>query len=209
MSGKKIKFALLLMLAAIAFTATTSRAASPSEVISETKYKLQFSKTISIEFAMMEGTDTLATGKILGKGSKFAIISNLSYSWYNGTDLYTYTPKKKETVVMRPNAQQLMEANPLMYLHSLSKFKVTGAKTQKPGLETVVLIPKAKGSGVKSVVVEIDKSNYMPTRFVINPTTGKSYDIIIKKLRLNSTIDNGQFNYPAGEYKGVPVIDLR
>ena len=121
--------------------AAQAKAVTASEALDKAKAKITSATTLSANFSMTTGGKSVS-GKIYQKGKKFAIISNLTSNWYNGTDLYTYMAAKNETTVFKPSSSELAEVNPLLYIQSASDYKVMGSKTQKAGVETVVLMPK-------------------------------------------------------------------
>ena len=148
-------------------------------------------------------------GRILSKGTKFALTSNATSNWYNGKDLYTYNPSQGETTVFRPTAEELAEVNPLLYLKSASNFKIVPSKNKKTGIETVVLVPKSSGTGVKNVMLELDSKTFLPKTIKITPSSGGAIEISITALKLNASVADSSFEYPKAKYPKAKIIDMR
>ena len=183
-------------------------AVTPEEALSKAKDKLGRSTSLTADFSMQADGKTF-TGNIYSKGSKFAIISNAGSNWYNGKDLYTYSPSKNETTVFSPSASDLAEVNPLLYINSSSEFKVAGTKGKKAGVESVALVPKNTGTGVRTVVLELDSNTFLPKNIKVYPTSGGVIDITVSNLKLNAGVSDSSFEYPKDKYKNVQLIDMR
>lgn len=185
-----------------------ANALTASEAFQKGKNAISSASSISASFTMKVGGKAIS-GKILSKGNKFAITSNVTSSWYNGSDLYTYNPSKGETTIFRPSASELADVNPLMYLKSASNFNVTATKTKKTGLETVVLIPKSSGSGIKSVTIDLDSKTFLPRYMKIIPSSGSAIDLTISNIKLNGAISDSSFSYPKSSYPKARIVDMR
>ena len=185
-----------------------ANAITAQEAFQKGKNIISSAKTVSASFNMKINGQSV-TGKILSKGNKFAITSGSTSNWYNGTDLYTYISSKSETTIFRPTAAELSQVNPLLYLKSASNFNVTATKTKKVGVETVVLIPKTSGSGVKSVTIDLDSKTFLPKAIKVIPSSGGVIDISISNIKLNSNINDTSFTYPKSSYPKAKIIDMR
>lgn len=198
---------ILLFLTAFCFAAGAN-AMTASEAFSKTKAKLSGVKTLSADFILKADGQSFS-GNIYSKGKKFAIISNGNSSWYNGKDLYTYSPASRETYVFTPSASELMEANPLLYINSSSDFKVQESKKELTGLKRVVLVPTGKKTGVKSVTVDIDVRTFLPKTITVILSSGQRLDLTVKNIKLNGDLKDSTFEYPKSKYSNVPLTDMR
>lgn len=183
-------------------------AVSPAEALNNCKKKIETARSLTADFAMTVNGQKI-NGKLLSKGAKFAIISNAVSNWYNGKDLYTYSSASNETTVFCPSASELAEVNPLLYLKSVSEYKVSTTKAKKAGIETVVLIPKRSGTGVKSITLELDSKTYLPKTISIIPSSGAKIMVSLSGVKLNAPVDDSSFSYPKSKYPKVQIIDLR
>lgn len=193
----------------ILVNATDAIAAETAESIFQAvSAKLVKAKTVVASF-YYSGEGVPAKGVIKGKGMKFSLVSDAVSSWYDGKNLYQYSPITAETTLTKPNKSELLETNPLLYLSASSAFKAVFAKKQVKGRKCLVLIPKTKNSGVKNVQVELDAKTLLPLNIKVNPTSGKSLNVKLTKITLNTSISDSEFVYPKSKYKHIKVIDLR
>lgn len=183
-------------------------ALTPDETLQKARQKIAGAKSLSADFKMTLNGATYS-GKIQSKGSKFSIVSNVSSSWYDGTNMWTYNAASKETTLFKPTASELSEANPLLYISGAGNYNVTASKTKKKGLETVVLVPKKAGTGVKNVMIHLNSSTFLPSQIEITPSSGQKITVTVSNIKLNPTISDSQFTYPKSSYKNVKVVDLR
>lgn len=205
MEMKRFKYILcvILMFAPLVMSALT-----PTEVFEKAKSKIKGASTISASFKMAVGGRS-CNGTLMSKGSKFCLTSNLTSSWYDGKSLWVYNPSSAETTVVKPDASELQEANPLLYISAASNFKVMSSKQKKAGNETVVLVPTKNGTGVKSVMLFINSSTYLPTSIEITPTSGSKVTLTLSNIKLNTSISDSKFTYPKSSYPKAKVVDLR
>ncbi|MCH5217177.1 MAG: outer membrane lipoprotein carrier protein LolA [Muribaculaceae bacterium] len=188
--------------------ALSSFALTPSEAFSKASAKLRGATSLSADFSMTLNGSTVK-GTIKSKGDKFAIISNVTSNWFDGKELYTLNPSKKQTTIFRPTKAELIEVNPLLYLQSASDYKISGTKTKKAGVETVVLIPKSSGSGVKNVVIDLDSKTLLPKTIKLTPTAGDAIVMNVSNIKLNGSIADADFKYPKSKYPNVTIVDMR
>lgn len=198
---------IIVVLASLIYAVDAS-ALTAKEAFDKAKTKVTSATSLTADFSM-KLNGTTVKGKIYSKGKKFAIITNATSSWYNGTNLYTYDPSAQETYLFNPTSSELKEVNPLLYLNSASGYKISGTKNKKSGIETVVLIPSGTGSGVKNVTIDLDSKTYLPKSLRIVPSTGDAIDISISGLKINPTISDTTFDYPKSKYPNATITDMR
>lgn len=197
----------LIALAAMIFCYGAANALTPAESFRKGKEAISKAKSLSANFVMKVSGQTVS-GQIYSKGSKFAITSNATSSWYNGKSLYTYDPSANETYVFNPTQDELREANPLLYLNTSSGYDIKATKSKKKGVESLILIPK-KASSVKSVAIDLDSKTFLPKTITIRPTSGAEITLTISGIKLNGNIGDGTFEYPKTKYPKAKVVDMR
>lgn len=198
----------LLLVALIVVGTLQAQALTADEILAKGKSKLTSATSISASFTMKLNGQSLS-GTILSKGSKFALISGVSSNWYNGKDLYTYNPSSNETTVFRPTAAELLEVNPLLYINSASNYNVKATKAKVAGEETVVLIPKKTGTGVKNVSVTFDSKTFLPKLIRIVTSSGSTVEVSVSNIKLNGSVSDSSFEYPKSKYPKVKINDMR
>lgn len=204
------RIASLLLLALVAtLTAGICAAETADAVLKKAAAKISGGEGISANFTLVSG-GLKVTGTIKGSGKKFAVESSASSTWYDGKSMWTYNSRSGETTVMTPSAQELAEANPLALVHSYGNlFTAAFAKTQKPGNKVIVLSPKSKKNGYKSVHVTISEANGLPAHLVIIPQSGQKIEVSISKATTGRTFSSSAFTYPKAKYPNAEIVDLR
>ena len=150
------------------------------------------------------------TGTLKASGRKFALQTSSTSTWYDGKSMWTYNPNTKETTLMTPTPQEVGEANPLAIVNSYSSaFTASFAKSQTKGSKTVVLTPKSKQSGYKSVHVTIPDGTSFPSKLVVIPGSGQKVTVSVSQVKTGQKLPESSFVYPKSKYPKVEIVDLR
>ena len=111
---------------------------------------------------------------------------------------------------MTPMPQEVGEANPLAIVNSYSSaFTASFAKSQTKGSKTVVLTPKSKQSGYKSVHVTIPDGTSFPSKLVVIPSSGQKVTVSVSQVKTGQKLPESSFVYPKSKYPKVEIVDLR
>lgn len=188
--------------------AQVSNAQSAQEILNKAASKINGASSVKADFNMKINGQS-CTGKLVAKGTKFALTSSVGSSWYNGKSMWSYSPSNNETTVINPSAAELIEVNPLMYAKNSGNFTATFSKNKTAGKHTVVLVPKTKSSGLKNVMLVLNASTYLPEKVVVTPSSGSAITVTISNLKLNASVSDNDFNYPKSKYPKAKIIDLR
>lgn len=150
------------------------------------------------------------TGTLKASGKKFALQTSSSSTWYDGKSMWTYNVKNAETTLIAPSHQEVAEANPLTLVNSYSSnFTASFAKGQTKGSKTIILSPKSKHSGYKSVHITIPDGSVYPSKLVIVPTSGQKVTVSISQVKNVQKLPDATFIYPKNKYPKVEIVDLR
>lgn len=150
------------------------------------------------------------TGTMKASGKKFALQTSSTSTWYDGKNMWTYNAKNAETTLMTPTPQEVAEANPLSIVNSYSaNFTAAFAKTQPKGSKTIVLTPKSKQSGYRSVHVTIPDGSVFPSKLVVIPSSGQKVTVSISQVKTGQKLPDATFVYPKAKYPKVEIVDLR
>ncbi|MDE6272733.1 MAG: outer membrane lipoprotein carrier protein LolA [Muribaculaceae bacterium] len=197
---------LLIFLAGIGMSQTAS-AASADDILQSCVKKLSGAKSLKATFtATFSGRS--ASGTLLSKGQKFSLVMSGIGSWYDGKNLWSYSAANNETTLWTPSKAELAESNPLLYLSSASDYTVKAGSGSKKGESIIVLTPKKRNSGIKSVTAVINTSTNLPKKLTI-VAAGQTSVISFGSITLNPSIADSQFAYPKSKYPKVNVTDLR
>ncbi|MDE7420312.1 MAG: outer-membrane lipoprotein carrier protein LolA [Muribaculaceae bacterium] len=167
------------------------------------------SSGLTASFTLDYGTKKVS-GTIKAAGNKFALQTSSTSTWYDGKSMWTYNANNAETTLMYPTAQEVAEANPLSIVNSYSaNFTAAYAKGQTKGSRTIVLTPKSKQLGYKSVHVTIPDGSVYPSKLVIVPTSGQKMTVSITQVKSGQKLPESTFVYPKSKYPKVEIVDLR
>ncbi len=167
------------------------------------------SSGLTASFTLDYGQQKIS-GTMKAAGKKFALQTPSSSTWYDGKNMWTYNAKNAETTLMTPTPQEVAEANPLSIVNTYSSnFTATFAKGQNKGSKTIVLTPKSKQTGYKSVHVTIPEGSVYPSKLVIIPSNGQKVTVSITQVKSGQKLPETTFVYPKSKYPKVEIVDLR
>lgn len=200
---------LLFLLTLMLSTASLSGAETADQILKKASAAINNANGLSASFNIDYGTQRL-TGSLKTSGKMFVLQTSSSSTWFDGKNMWTFNAKNNETTLINPTAQEVAEANPLLLVNSYSaQFTASFAKNQTKGCKTILLTPKSKSIGYKSVLVTIpDGSNY-PSKLVVVPTSGQTVKISISNVRTSQKYSNSTFVYPKSKYPKAEIVDLR
>lgn len=178
------------------------------KVRSYTSYRLDFT-------AAVEGDGT-AKGNLVVSGRKFTAKVLGQELYYDGTTLWSHTPKQKEVTVERldpnnpsvlSNPSKLMNIDPKDYNHrSLPGVTTNKGKT----LQVVELTPKTKTQDYTSITLYIDPATSLPERISIaTPSSEKPVELLLEGLQPGIPVSEGTFRFDPKAHPGTEVIDFR
>lgn len=193
----------------IAMTAASAAFGAETAAQLLTRCSARISKAGGIQASFKMTGAASASGTLYSQGRQFALISNASSSWYDGQHLWTYNPSTNETTLVKPTASEIREANPLSFVGAASQFNAAYAKTSPAGTKTVVLTPKSKKLGVKSVSLTLNVKTLLPSKIVVVPSSGKAITLSITGIATGKKFAASTFKYPSKKYPKATLVDLR
>lgn len=206
---KNIFAIVLAFVLVFAGTQHASAAESADAVMKKAASQINSASGVSASFKLVSGARSL-TGTLKASGKKFTIQTTSVCTWYDGKSMWSYNPGTHETTLMNPTASEVAEANPLSLVNTYAaSFTAAFSKTQAKGSKTIVLIPKSKKLGYKSVHVTIPNGSYVPSVIVVIPSSGAKMTLSVSNVKLNQTIPASAFVYPKSKYPKAEVVDLR
>lgn len=166
------------------------------------------SKGLKVSFSIRTG-NTSIPGTLASSGTKFHIDMPDSKIWYDGKSLYTMNSRHKETTVVSPTPQELLECNPLLYIKGgTGAYSYAFAKNQPQGKFVIIATPIKINSNIKNLTFTINKVNYHIDK--IDIVTSKSVSqLIVNSFNSDIVIPDTEFVYPAKRYNDYEIIDLR
>lgn len=204
---KKILVILGVMIWGVAASATAAETADA--MLKKAAAGINGSVGLTASFTLDYGSQKVS-GTLKAAGKKFALQTSTASTWYDGKNMWTYNAKNAETTLMNPTAQEVTEANPLSIVNSYSSnFIAAFAKGQTKGCKTIVLTPKSKQLGYKSVHVSIPDGSVYPSKLVIVPSSGQKVTVSITQVKSGQKLPDATFVYPKSKYPKVEIVDLR
>lgn len=164
---------------------------------------------LTASFTLDYGSQKVS-GTLKASGKKFALLTPSSSTWYDGKNMWTFNANNAETTLMTPTPQEVTEANPLSIVNTYSShFTAAFAKTITKGSKTIVLTPKSKQTGYKSVHITIPDGSAVPSKLVVIPTNGQKVTVYITQVKKGQKLPDATFVYPKSNYPKVEIVDLR
>lgn len=151
-----------------------------------------------------------ASGKLKISGKRFAITTPQASTWYDGKTMWTYNPRTQETTMTLPTASEVAETNPLMLVsdHS-SQFTASFAKHQPKQGRTIVLTPRTRSLGIRTMTVTLSSGGYIPVSIEITPSSGSPSTIKLSGFDTKKACAASDFIYPKAKYPKAEIVDLR
>lgn len=200
----------LIAILALASTWSAALALSAEDVLKNASAAITSGNGVTASFTVVSDGGKPLKGTFSMAGKKFSLVTAEYASWYNGTDLWSYSDQTGETTLSTPTDEELLEINPFEIISRYTQaynVRSVKASADKAG---VALTPKRKDASVKRAVVTVEKSTWLPSSIVIEFASGGSLSVsIISISKPGSPIAMSVFEYPLMLYQGVEVIDLR
>lgn len=199
----------LFFLAAFCFCAFASAAESADAVLNRVAKAVKAAVGVNASFSLSSGSQNLS-GTLKSSGSKFSLVTSSTSVWYDGKTMWTYNSKTNETTVTLPTPAELAEVNPLYIVNAYSKnFTAAYAKSQTKGSKTILLTPKSKKLGYKSVHVTIPDKSSFPSQLVVIPSSEQKITVKIEKITTGAKFPSSTFEYTKSKYPKAEIVDLR
>lgn len=193
----------------IGLTAPSYGAETADGMLKRAAAEINGTAGLTASFTLDYGSQKVS-GTMKTAGKKFALQTSSASTWYDGKNMWTYNANNAETTLMIPTSQEVAEANPLSLVNSYSaNFTAAFAKAQIKGSKTIVLTPKSKRTGYKSVHITIPDGSVYPSKIVVVPTSGQKVTVTISQVKKGQKLPESTFVYPKSKYPKAEIIDLR
>lgn len=200
---------LIIIIAAMGFSVNLRAAESAEAMLKRAATAIKSAGGLSASFTLTSGNHKL-TGTMKSSGDKFSLETSSTSTWYDGKTMWTYNGNSKETTITTPTKSELAEANPLYIVNAYStNFTAAFAKSQTKGSKTIVLTPKSKKLGYKSVHITIPDKGSFPSQVIVIPASGQRLAITISQTKTGLKFPSSAFTYPKSKYPKAEIVDLR
>jgi outer membrane lipoprotein-sorting protein len=148
------------------------------------------------------------------KGNKIHLNTPENEIWFDGKTQWLLQKDFDEVQISEPTAQEVQALNPTVILSVYKKdcnYKYLGEKTddKKRKVHEVEIIPQAKNSEMKRIVMQISATDNMPLRIQVFYKNKMENIIHINKYQKNTTLTDSSFVFNAKNYPKAEIIDLR
>lgn len=182
---------------------------SAAQILQKSASALLKSGGVTASYTLKTGGVT-ETGSLSVKGKKFTISSTGRTIWYDGASLWTYDPTEKEVTLTAPTAADVASVNPYLLVSNYkNEYTARMVKGTVKGTYNVQLTPKNRQNFVKSAVLCIRASNYLPVRMDVTDRNGTKTVIVISDVRTGLKLSDSVFRYSPKRFPGVKLVDLR
>lgn len=204
MKNKTLLITLMLMIA-LPLCAIT-----PGEVMGKVTSKIKSSKGLAGHFTGSGVNGNVAgTFRFDGKRS-FMDILDMGKTWFDGKTMWILNPRNNEVTISIPTAEELRDANPILYLNGYeSQYNLFFSKRKENGRYLVLLNPRKKGTGVKAIEIAINAKTFQPERIIVRNEQDQLTTVTLTNISYSRKFIDSDFTFPTAKYRGYEIIDLR
>lgn len=199
---------LFLLLTLIVTAASSAFADDADATLRETVSRLSAAKSIKANYTLTSSGES-ASGTLTFAGSKFVMLSPSVKTWYDGKTQWTYLVDNEEVNITEPTAAELQQVNPFEILSNYHANYTARSLKASAGTKKIELKAKNAHSDISSATVTISTANSMPREITVTMRNGRKATITISSVVKGGELPVSTFRFPAGQYPGVEIIDLR
>lgn len=156
-----------------------------------------------------QAKDTISGSVILNRDNyRLDLPDNII--WYNGETNWSLLPAEKEVTITKPERKNdSFETRPSSVFTMYKKGYKCRLVEERKDSYIIDLYPDEIKNELIRVRLIIKKSNLDPVSFEYKRRDGLILTLVVKDYDLKQNIQPGMFRFPAENYKGVEVIDMR
>lgn len=198
------------LLALICCFATANGQTTAPQVMANAIKAINAAPSLEAKFtAKTSGAESIA-GSLRMRSDRFCMVTDAFGTWYDGTNMWSYSRSTGETSLTEPTDDELLEANPFFIVNQYSAYYKPEIVRHAAGAYVIRLRPATKNAPMKSADITVNGSTWLPTAITAQFDNGSEVSIDITSMHvLKSALPASAFVYPASKYQGVEVIDLR
>lgn len=190
----------------------TAPAQSSSSPIQQAIAKLDSNKGLCIEFDMTlpDQHEGVIHGTYYALKNMFYIETSELKAWYNGKDLWVYLYQNGEISLSNPEADEIIEINPLLALPQVFSKDYKSTVSNTPTGHSILAVPQKKNrQSVEHVIITGDKKNPIKNIEIKEKGLKDKITIQVKAIKQNIKTTPQSFTYTTDKEPNVKVIDLR
>lgn len=185
-------------------------AQSASQILTDAAKKIGSAPSLSASFTATAPGGETEKGTLLLAREKFAMVTPVYGVWYDGESMWSYYKQNGECSLTEPTEEELMEVNPFDIVSQWDKHYKAALAAKTKTDYTVKLTPVKASSEVKSATIVIDAATKLPKAIDARFSNGSAIAISLSGVTVGATAPQiSRFRFPASQYPGVEVVDLR
>lgn len=205
----------ILFVLIISFNATGQNDPAAISILDRFSSAAMAAPSVHMKFIMIT-TDQVEQVKDTIPGS--VILSRDNYRldlpdniiWYNGETNWSLLPAEKEVTITKPDRKDdSFETRPSSVFTMYKKGYKCRLVEERKDSYIIDLYPDEIKNELIRVRLIIKKSNLDPVSFEYKRRDGLILTLVVKDYDLKQNVQPGMFRFPAEDYKGVEVIDMR
>ncbi|HOB83608.1 MAG TPA: outer membrane lipoprotein carrier protein LolA [Bacteroidales bacterium] len=167
-------------------------------------------KFIMITTDQVEQTKDTIPGSVILSRDNYRLDLPDNIIWYNGETNWSLLPAEKEVTITKPDRKDdSFETRPSSVFTMYKKGYKCRLVEERKDSYIIDLYPDEIKNELIRVRLIIKKSNLDPVSFEYKRRDGLILTLVVKDYDLKQNIQSGMFRFPAEDYKGVEVIDMR
>lgn len=198
---------------------TLTSAQTPRQVLDATASVFSGKKGVKAQFK----ADSFVKGELKGsvsgtmciQGNKFQMTTPSMITWFNGTTQWSYSKDNEEVNISTPTDEELQNINPSTFVQLYKsgydyKMKETSLRGKTCYEITLSAQKKNKDKNLRTIILNIDKSNYDLMCVRMFPKNGKDCTrISVHQLQKGMNFSTSDFEFTPKDYPKAEIIDLR
>lgn len=183
-------------------------AETASSVLDRAAAKINGAPSISTEYTITAGSRS-EQGRLLMSAGRFALESPSLRTWYDGINLWSYSPSLGEVNITAPTADELTEINPFAIINNYAALYTATITGSTDKVYTIQLTPRRKGATFTKGVLTISKSTLFPESIALTMADGSAIYIKVSKVVPGKKLPASAFTFDKSVAPGAEIIDLR
>ncbi|MDR1370861.1 MAG: hypothetical protein LBJ72_12190 [Dysgonamonadaceae bacterium] len=152
-------------------------------------------------------------GQLRLKGVKLQLSTPDTETWFDGETQWVYMKSSQEVNISEPSEKEIQSLNPSIIFNIYKtecNYNFNSEKTDNKNrvVYEIELLPQGK-SEMTRVIVQINKTDYMPVYFQIFYKNKMENKIHINKYLTKLNHPDTLFSFDESKYPDVEIIDLR
>lgn len=147
------------------------------------------------------------SGRMYLQGSSFRLEYGSIVAVFSDKKLTHYNKEEHTLTSSQPDAEELVQLNPLYFLRSYAeRYRAKALPESKRG--PIIGFTPIKKGGVKSIELQLERGSLVPREVSVLSSDGYRLVINIDDLKETAPREGSFFVLKASQYPGVEVVDL-